>query len=382
MLCQSITNFYSELLQTTLEHYRQGCVKPIEITSEIYNNLAEQKLQTLIVTRLPLTDQRLIARFGSARYRGLIAARQGNLMAAERAFTEARVPLKLGKLSPAGSLLYKSLLEQSESYLDYRRGDFEQARNRTLEAIENDVVLEEEYRYEILFLHRIHLVHNLVRIDARCMCFKRAIELACQILSYLEGTSEVLPIPGYWGYERMASQSPELVAAMFAAVTSEVALILAGQNRQLVGDLFAVISAHMQLQANGISIPNRDSYSSAPTTVDRVPHSVTQGMFYPQKNRCNCHPRAHAWLLIKQAFVNKDFATFLERASDFLALGRADTPLLWYATVIDLVALCDELPIPDSDLVRQEVASEATTWENLPQKFFPLLGVCPKTEGA
>jgi hypothetical protein len=270
-------------------------------------------------------------------------------MTAECAFAAARVLLQLGKLSPEGNLLYKSFLEQAEAYLNYRRGDFDQARNRTFEALAIDMVLEEEYGYEILLLHRIQLVHNLVRINARCICFDHAIELACKILSYLEGASEVLPIPGSWGCERVARQSPELVAAMFAQVTGEVAQILVGKNRQVDPHLFAVASAHMQLEANG---------------------------------NCHCHPRSYAWLLVKQAFVSNDVATFLERASHFLAEGRADTPLLWYATVIDLIALCDELALPEAELVRHEIAREAGTWEYLPEKFSSLLRVCPKTEVA
>jgi hypothetical protein len=345
MLRQSIADSYSELIWTTLENYRLGCAKPIQITSETSDNLFTQKLQALIETRLPLPDKFIMR--GNARNRGVITTRQGDLMTAERAFVAARAPLQLNKLSLEGSLLYKSFLEQAEAYFDYRRGDFDQARNRTSEALAIDVVLEEEYGYEILLLHRIQLVQNLVRIDARCMCFDRAIELACQILSYLEGALEVLPIPGSWGSERVARQSPEDVAAMFAQVTSEVAVILAGKNRQLARDLFTIVSAHMQLEANG---------------------------------NCHCHPRSYAWLLIKQAFVSNDVATFLERASPFLAEGRADTPLLWYATVIDLVALCDELNLQDSELLRQEIAKEAANWKYLPQKISSLLGVCPKTE--
>jgi hypothetical protein len=267
-------------------------------------------------------------------------------MMAERAFAVARVPLQLGKLSPEGSLLYKSFQEQAEAYLDYCCDDFDQARHRISEALAIDAVLEEEYGYDML-LHRIHLVHNLVRIDARCMCFARAIELACQILSYLEGALEVLPIPGAWGCDRVARQSLELVTATFAQITREIALILAGKNRQLARDLFAVVSAHVQLQAN---------------------------------DRCHCHPRACAWFLVKQAFVNNDVVTFLERASLFLAEGRAEARSLWYATVVDLVALCDELNLPDSELVRQEIARDAVTWKDFPQKFSSLLGVYPKID--
>jgi hypothetical protein len=52
MLCLTITEFYSQFLQTTLDSYRQGCAKFSEITPENAQYLAEQKLQTLIMSRL------------------------------------------------------------------------------------------------------------------------------------------------------------------------------------------------------------------------------------------------------------------------------------------------------------------------------------------
>ncbi|MFW9264548.1 hypothetical protein [Nostoc sp. CALU 546] len=300
-------------------------------------------------TSLPPIDQLLIRRFKNARDRGLLAARRGDIVSSERFFAAARVPLQLDMFSLEGKLLYKCCVDQSEAYLDYRRGDFDRARKLTAEALELNVVLEEEYGYGILHLHAIELVRNFVRIYTRCMCFDRAIELAYQILCYLEGTLDILPIPGLWDYERVVRQPPELVAVMFAEVTGDVALILAGKKRQIDHGLFALTSANMQLQVN---------------------------------DNCHWHPPSYAWLLVKQAFVLNDIPTFLERASTFLAKGRADTPLLWYATVIDLVALCDELDFTNSELFRQEVCTDAATWKFLPQKFSCLLGVHPKTEAA
>ena len=146
MLCQSMVDSYSELIRTTLEHYRRGCAK--SITLDKSGDLFRQKLQALIATRLPLIDQLLMRGFENARTRGLMAARRGDLVTAERAFAAARTPLQLGKLLPEGSLLYKSFLEQAEAYLDYRRGDFDQARNRTSEALAIDADLEEDYGYD------------------------------------------------------------------------------------------------------------------------------------------------------------------------------------------------------------------------------------------
>lgn len=350
--CQSIPDCYSGLIQTTLENYRQGCTKPIQVTPVNSEDLFSHQRQVFIEAHLPLSDHLLMRKFGNAREQALIAVRVGKLETAERLFKVARIPLKLENLSLEGSLLYKSLLEQAEAYLDCRRGNFDKACNRTTEALEINTVLEEEYGYEFLFLRRIELVYNLVRIDTRRMYFDRALKLACQILSYLDGTSEVLPIPGRWGCEYVANltrQSPERIAVMFVQVINEVAFVLASRNYQCIQNLFAVVSANLQLQGNDIY---------------------------------HCHPQAYTWLLVKQAFANNDVAMFLERASQFLAKGRTDTPLLWYATVIDLITLCKELDFPDTELFRQEVVKEAASWEYLPQKFSSLLGVCPKTEAA
>ncbi|BAZ52078.1 hypothetical protein NIES4103_47370 [Nostoc sp. NIES-4103] len=340
MLCLTITELYSQLLQTTLDSYRQGCTKSSEITPEFSQNLVEQKLQTLIQSRLSLTDKQIITKFAYARIQGLNSTRQGDLIEAERAFKQARIPLERNELSAEGILLYNSLLEQSQSYLDYCRGNFDQARERILEAIRNDVILQEEYGYEILFLHRIHLVHNLVRIEARKMHFKDAIKLACNILNYLQGASDNLPIPVSWGSEAVTRQAPEYIAVLFAAIISEIAIILSGQKRQIAHDLFMIISHDLQLENN---------------------------------HKSHCYPSAYSWLFVKQAFINSDLTNFLKLASDFLALGRADIPLLWYATIIDLLSVCDELTVPESKLIREEIEKQAMTWKNLPQKFSHLL---------
>lgn len=339
MQCYSAVDSWKNYLQTSLECYRLGHAKAIGSRLQFSGDSIDESLSRLMGTRLPSTDRLLINKFSNARQRGLLASRRGDLNAAESAFTAARLLLKLNKLSDEGSLFYQSFLEQAEAYLDYRRGEFEQARNRIYQALEISVILEEKYGYEIVLFGRIQLVHNLVRIDAACMELHRAIKLAFQILGYLEGILDTLPIPGLWGYERVKRQRPEFVAAMFAQVTGEIATILAGKDRQFVSDLLTVGSTYM------------------PICPDETHH---------------CHPQAYAWLLVKQAFVNNEVATFLNRASNFLPEGRGDTPLLWYATLADLVALCNKIALPESDLLKQEIVKDAATWKGIPQRFLSL----------
>ncbi|MBD2342606.1 hypothetical protein [Anabaena subtropica] len=323
----------------TLESYCIGRAKTIEISSIKSDDSADKYLSDLISTRLTSTERLLIDKFGNARQRGLIACRRGDLIAAEKAFSAANVLLQLDKLSHEGMLLYKSFLEQAEAYLDYRLGDFTQARNRTYSALETNMILEEEYGYEIIFFGRIQLVHNLVRIDAGCMQWNRAIKLAFQILGYLEGVLDILPVPGLWGYERVKRQIPEFVAAMFVQVTDEIAIILASQDNQFDSDLLKIDLTHILVNSN-------EDY--------------------------HCHPQAYTWLLLKMAFINNEVANFLEQASNFLAHGRGDTPLLWYATLADLVALCDEIVLPESDLLKQEIIKDVATWNGVPQKLLSL----------
>lgn len=347
MPCQSITNINFKLIKNTLKSCKKGYLKPIQLSFSDYFALFYSDWQTFIESQLSLTEQHSFNRLEKIRTRGLNAARQGNLIKAEQHFKAARLRLKLDKLSTLSSLLFKSALERSEAYLDYRLGDFDKARNRTFGILETYVFLEKEYGYEILFLRRLQLLCNLVQLEAGCMRYEYAINLASQLLSYLEGKLEVLPVPGNWGCDRIMRQSPELMAATFALVTCEVAKILVQKNHQLVKKLFAIVSFNLQLQAN---------------------------------NNCYCHPRSYSWLLVKQVFVNKDIPKFLELAANFLEQGRADTPLLWYATVIDLVSVCDELELSESQLLKQEILEDSVNWEDCPQKFLRVLGIDLRSE--
>ncbi|MBD2526763.1 hypothetical protein [Nostoc sp. FACHB-133] len=347
----SISPSLDGLFETTLESYRQGCKRLIDLNSkksgEYFETLLSFQLEFLIKRRFPLTEQLILNWSTNVRSQGLAAARRGQFVDSEQLFAKARTPLEKGKLSHEGSLLHKSFQEPAEAYLDFRRGYFDKARNRIFEALVSDAVLEDEFGYDLLFIHRLHLVKNLVRIEANSNCFNRAIDLASQLLSYLKGSLDILPILGIANRKRLMCQSSELVAAMFTQVTNEVALILTGKKGQLANELFGIISAQMQL------------------TTDDNRHYDSQ---------------SEAWFIVKQAFVSNNIETFLKQASPFLAERRSDTPLLWYATVIDLICLCDDLDFSGSNLFKLEVAQEAANCQYLPKQFLPLLGIHPTSK--
>lgn len=335
-------DIYQHVLKTTLQNYRLGRVKPIQFVLHKYGDFFTHRLYLRMESRLPQEEQVIMQQAANTRENALMAVRCGEFVMAEHLFAKARIPLESNLLSPESSLLHRSFLEQAEAYLDYRKGDFEQVHTRTSVALAIDAVLEEKYEYKIMHIHRIQLLHNLVRTEAKQMCYNQAIELAAQLLAYLEGAIKTLPFPGFWGFEYIVSQPKELLAATFAQIASEIAVILAGKSPQLARELLAVVRQHIPPQL-------QEHYHG--------------------------HPRAYGWFLLKKSFLENDIAKFLEQASHFVAEGCTDTPLLWYAAVVDFVALCNDFDEPFSLLVKQEVTTDAISWKFLPQTFSVLLGI-------
>lgn len=334
---------YAELIQTALEHYQQGSRKTQQPKLLDPGNKIKRRAELIFQSRLSFTDMLVMNGFTSAINQGLAAARHGQFLIAEQFFAQARAPLLAGTLSTEGHLICKSFQEAAEAYLDYRRGAFSNARAHMLEALATDIILEEEYEYDLFITHshRLEFAINLARIDARGLRVERAVDLADSLLGYLEGGLEVLPLPGSWSHELVALLPPELLTAHFVTIASEVAPILADKNCQAC-HLFTIAARHTQLKTN------------------------------------SNHPRVQAWFLVKEAFLSNEVVTFLERAAHFLGEGRADTPVLWYATVVDLVTLCDELDLRVSKLVSQAICQDAVTWENIPKSLLCLLDISSK----
>ncbi|MEB3179940.1 MAG: hypothetical protein VKL59_13015 [Nostocaceae cyanobacterium] len=337
-------NLYTTQIERTLEHYRQGCQQQITVSpkssGEYIDELLGYFLQMQMQHNLSSTEQLLLRELSQIRAQGLIASRRGDFVSAEEMFVQGCKQFESARISHQGSLVYQAFQEPAQAYLDYRLGDFDSARKRIIQALTSDAILEDEYGYDILFIHRIHLVLNLVRNEAQKINFPQAITLASQLLSYLQGTSETLPLSSPWGSQRVALLPEDVFPVLVTQIIDEVAFILAGKSHQFVRELFAIITRYMQ---------------------------------FSDENNFVAVPQVHEWLLVKQAFVNHHVPTFLERASNFLAGRRTDNLALWYAVVIDFLAVCEDYNFPGLPSLQQEVVSEALENEYFPRKFLPLL---------
>jgi hypothetical protein len=143
----------TELIRTALAHYQQGSSKPQQPRPLDPGHQIKRRAEMIFQARLPLTDMLVMNGFTSEIHQGLAAARHGQFATADLFFEQARTPLLAGKLSTEGHLICKSFQAAAAAYLDYRRGDFKHARAHMLEALATDIMLEEEYGYDLFITH-------------------------------------------------------------------------------------------------------------------------------------------------------------------------------------------------------------------------------------
>jgi len=198
-----------------LEAYRKGSSQPPSDQRAASGQAFDDVLVAATMRRLSLTDQVLMRKCSAARDRGLAAARRGRLQIADQACAEARTVAASGALSAEAKLLTNALHSPIEAYVDYRRGEHERACAHLNEAAEADVLLETVHGYKILHLHRIQLVHNLMRLRVRYDGLEAALAVGATLLSYLERTRESLPLPGSWDPAQLDHIPPALVSSSF-----------------------------------------------------------------------------------------------------------------------------------------------------------------------
>ncbi|BAT55577.1 unknown protein [Nostoc sp. NIES-3756] len=335
---------YQQILDDALANYKLGQLKSNETTpdqdSQKINQLISYELFSLIDKRLSVREKLLLNRINQERSQALNTARQGDIAKAEQLMEKVRSNWDINQVSSEVNLLYQSFQAAAEAYLDYRRGDSAQAWLHMTEAIIIDAVLETEYGYKVLFAHRLHLVQNLVRSEARGQRFKSAIELGSQLLSYLQGKPISLPFPVTWDTNLLSNLPPEVISLTFSLIVNEIALIFAGRNRQEGQELWQIIVNHINLKFD---------------------HDLEM------------YPSAYGWLRMKQALFNSHLSIAIEMISQFLAAGRGKTPILWYCTAIDLIGICEELHSPNAHLLKQEIVNDAALRQDFPKQLLPLL---------
>jgi hypothetical protein len=269
------------------------------------------------------------------------SAARGEIDSSCRLFGEARFWSRQPELSEEGRLLCKLELAAAEAYLDYFCNDFERARTRLQESMDADQELEDCFGYHLLHVHRIHLVNNRVKVEARAQDLPRAMELAASIYLYLLRQTDSLPVPGKWGAGYMDRLPVEALQFLCGQLTGEVAAALAGLSQTSAQNGFQLLVQRVNCEA-----PNE-----------------------------SWHPDAQSWLQLKALWGREELLPqYLDRCIAYFTQGPRSGAVLWYLTALDVIKVCESLYGAKVAGFKQEVLAAANQIPSFSRHVRAVLG--------
>ncbi len=321
--------------------YRQGLLKQLP-AAEYRSPSFDFLLKQVVCLKLPVHRRVIVCKIWRSGYDGLRLARAGRLEEASEFFDRCWEDLAQARDSRRAHLLAKAPLEAAHAYLEYKRGQPALARSRIFSAMDADLELEsDDDDFILLEMHRLQLAQNLMRIDLRSGEPQRALRLAGQILAYTEGFIDTLPVHHSWRGAEFITRTPPVIRRILVP--------------QIAGDVVLALSSDSQDELETTFLQNAriGDYRTRP------------GVLNEQFRR---------WILVKQAFHQKDWDDYLRRLLEFLPTGRRGLQTVWYSSLVDLLKFCRTLNDPASLRLQERLLLETRKWPGLPVPFRPLLG--------
>ncbi len=256
----------------------------------------DDQLKTLLKQRCNGEEFLHYGRFKQQRREGLKAAKEGRFAAARADFNVARRYLRkidTSEVRLVGASSYLAAL----AYLQYRQLRPAQARRLVEQALTIDVRLENEFTLGVMYAHRIQLVHNLVRVEARFGTAQDAIELGVSLLEQLEGRINACPTNHPWDQYDHRKLDATQRRLLFNMVISDIALL--------------------QMQAD-------------PHVTEQASDIYQRHLAYCPQEQRQLFADDHAWLTLKANSKSYTIQESLDLASEYLERGARDSPILWY----------------------------------------------------
>jgi hypothetical protein len=312
-----------------IQAYRIGEAVRVTMSDGPSGELFRSRGQSHIRSRLDdAAHQHYIAVRDGARA-AVAAARTGDFAESERQFTGAET--YLASVLPGRELLMlsRSWIDQAYAYLAVRKRDWPAAQSRLTSAMQADLALEEEFDYQIFHIGRVHTLHLWLRAEGEAGNRAGAVALAQQIVDYVQGRSDSLPIGSGWSRARAAAVPADLKTAMLLRISSEAATQISLAPRDDAAAVFAGFQAWHEWAADPIL------------------------------------SEVHEWASAKVAWLAGDTRAFLERAESILAKGRRETTT-WYATALDFCRVCEAIRPAATAPFREDVRADVAMWRHLP----------------
>ncbi len=322
----------NEKLQQIFQSYLIGRIKPL-VKQENTDVILNIQRQTMMMAHLPLEHLISIKQIINAGQAGLAALFQGKLVDAKQAYTTANKIIKSSQLNDEGSLVIKDNFNAAQGYFDYRQENYESARENLNISLEACMALINKYGYDFLEGRTIHLVCNILKIEACSGNYEKAIKIACYLISNMKGNYDKSLYKDIDLLEPVQHLSFEKQHFLFTQVFGELAKLLANCSDDESNKLIT-------LAANFIE--NDKLSLDEPLT------------------------REYIWFKNKRALVKGKIIEFLEESSDFLAAGRSASKLLWHATVLDVLKICKNIDSEISIKLQQQITEDFSNYKYLP----------------
>jgi hypothetical protein len=243
------------------------------------------------------------------------------------------------ELSEEGKLFCRAELAAAEAYLDYVCGDFKQANRRLVDSMAADQQLEDQFGHELLHIHRIHLVNNIVKVEACAGRLTSAMELAASVLLYLEGERDTIPAPGAWGPAYLARLPLDALWFLSCQLAIDIAVATAGL-----------------------------------TTAQGAPWRTLTEAIEIHKCHRSWQTEVGEWFQLKDIAVrSRGKEPFLHECIAYLEKGPRRACLLWQMIVIDAVEASRALCGDDAYTFRKTMLADLGKLTSLPRHVRTLL---------
>jgi hypothetical protein len=260
-----------------------------------------------IARRASLPEVTVLLRSSELREKGLASVRAGDTITGAELLRRARHILSEAALSREALLSADSFQRPAEAYLQYKRGEYDQAKQSLLRSIALCQTLRDDYEHDVE-VRRIHLTRNLVRVKTSAGNRAEALKMAALLLWYLEGDEEQWPLREF---HMTSTPDPLLEEERWVLID------------QVLGEIALLVTRHRATSRQLIS-------------------GSTNGLF-TNGGKPSAFPRVHAWLAARRAWVEGDLRGFLTQGIIFFAEGRNCLRQAWRELSLDLMDFCKEI---------------------------------------
>ena len=208
-------------------------------------------------------------------------------------------------------------LAAAEAYLDCYSSNYAQARVRLQESHDAAGRLDQYFGYSAMRTHQIHVLNNLIRVEALAGAYEKGFQICSALLKYLGGAvdpRELESIGGNVGKKWDSEWDSD----------GSVKDFLTSQTMHEVALLMAMIDHNTARREAGLCFEN--------AVIVRMSRA------WPKALR--------AWFDLKCQFLTGgSVGMFLTKAQHFLeGEDGVASPLLWFSTALDVAAVCECLP--------------------------------------